>query len=418
MKKPKQPRANVATLVDLSTRLFRLDAAIDKAIATHDDEAATRAFDSHSKVDEALDVAITQLLVDKKDDILDMAVDTLYGQNKVDQAESLHASITMGCSRQYTTEDEAAGLVCHELLIVPVLVSVQQGVEACLNQTTVASLVTLAQTYFEDNTPTISGTTTQVTIDPRLWHPNEVYPLTFSDVYRLNLAPSPETLSLRGAAPSNPPTATASAVIGLRFLAMWLRTPLGLDLDNDEQDDDVDMGETINGLDAHWLTSAAQQLALCFGEPAQVGLPNNVLDARDAGMELNHIFDAHLNISTQLKMHGLSGTPLDFYVSLHGDPALGSDGGLVEQVRISLLDAHGRLAAGHVLELNEWFGSDEASDMALSLLTAYGKNTMHSVEDLHELSDDEDDPRFYTEHGWVTMMEADPHGGTGGVMLH
>lgn len=402
--KPTQTSAHVATLIERVTCLTRIEAALDRETSGQNEKAINRAYESYFKAEDALYQLIYKLLSTRRDDVLSTALDKLYAQNQLVQLEELEASLVTCCSS--VNMEATTGAVCHELFLVPVLVNEDYSTTG-MDPATLSGIVDTGHSFFESG-----ADVRQLVVDPQLWHPDEVYGLTYSAMYARNIAPAPAVLSSRVGCRVVASTTSATPSLALRFLAIWVQTTSA----------HYDMVEAATAQERttceQWMRAAARHLAVSFGEPVQLGTPFHVVEARKAGMDLYNMFSAHSNISNQLKMRGLFGTPLNFCLSLHGDPCGGPDGGVVEQARLSLLDREGRLVAGHVMAVDEWCSPEEVTDLALTLLQAYGRDMLHTVDTLRDLAEDAEMPRFYTKHGWVTLPETELARKPAGTFLH
>lgn len=396
-KKPNLPSAEL--LVELSARIGRLESALDLASNHGDEFKCVEIENTLDKAEEILYDALEALLECGSDGILDSAISRLYAEGKVEAADELTLTIETACTWASAWPDT--------VYLLPVMLPVEKV--GCFSDEIRERLA--ASWNAQPAMPCSNVCFSEIILTPQ-----EVYAMTYSEIYWFHLAGGPNADDGDATGDQDvPPGGPGAELVGLRFMVIqgdrnenWT-VPSGRDADEESDDDAPDDAASANErLLQAWGMEMNDVVSTAFDGPVIFGFPSDFFDARTSGMVLNMTFAARVSLTHQLESRGLFGTETRIFTSMHGDPRIGEEG-IVEQIRISLVDNQGNLVAAHIVELNDWFTSDGASDLVVGLLPDFGQGVLHAVDALNDLSEDGDsEPRFYTEAGWVRLSELAP----------
>lgn len=238
-------------------------------------------------------------------------------------------------------------------------------------------------------------------VDPVLWRPAQAYEARYREVARLQPVEDNDDLAADEADFAD------GERLGLRFLAVWVAA------DDDSVLDDMigtrPSGEAgVDQAPPDWLESAGNveegadpdsplgnavtvTEALfedLTGQPAYALAPADFYTARREALGFRAHYEAFDLITRQLELGQPRFTAREMHLacSMHGIPAkAGSDDGIVDELRISVLSPFGALLAQHAISLRDRTLAPEAAvKLAVALADHLAQGKVRLIDGLHD----------------------------------
>lgn len=367
------------TLGQLETRELEL--------AEKGQEMSTEQCEALDAAAQDFEAAISLCLETQRSSVLEDALETLYLRQFFDSADILHAEIRAQADSVWDPEEGTL----YQAMLLPVVMSQDFATENVPPDFCHSLAQQIATAY--------KGRFLKVVVSGVLRSPHEIYNLKFHEIQALHTSPPhairrllTDNLTLTSAKESCPT---------LRFILVQTSTA---------PSDDVlaVLGESLSPQETQSLTtSLAKSLATVFGAPLAVGHLARIWGARSDGM-LSYVH-SHSRESVLRQVNASGQAPASMIMTLHCDVEadietegvanLGQEE--VTQVRVSVLDAEGKLIAGHIFELNAWLSLEQAKEVVFWLGSLLGLTALNQLATTLEREPKGHAPYFLTGKDWV-----------------